>query len=168
MSVLSDGSDAQSYQQAGILFKMRCLSVIIWRAMTANSTIVCGLPSHLLLEFIIFWNFSPFFGEMDGLDGFGQIDSFAWAGTAFVVHACLLLRLGGLLGKNVGETLWLCLQNLHLGPSVAPGTKVKQQMSDWELFWIKYNCFSDSCSYNGLLYKSFNRKDECVSACVEP
>lgn len=138
MSVLSDGSDAQNYKQAGILFKIRCLSLIIWRAMAANSTIACGLPLHLLLESVLFWNFSPFSGFVDG---FGQIDLFAWAGTAFIGHACLLHRLGGLLGKNVSETLWLCLQNLHLGPSVAPGTKVKQRMSDWELFWIKYNFF---------------------------
>lgn len=61
MSVLSDGSDAQSYKQAGILFKMRCLSVIIWRAMAANSTFACGLPSHRLLKSVLFWNFFPFF-----------------------------------------------------------------------------------------------------------
>lgn len=69
---------------------------------------------------------------------------------------------GKMLVKRSG-----CLQNLHLGPSDAPAIKTAN-VGLSAFFFDKTRFFSNSCCYNDLLYKSFNRKDECVSVCVQP
>lgn len=121
MSVLSDGSDAQSYKHARLSLTCRCPPAISRRAAAANSSIgyICRHTSPSSTSrsgtFLLLCRLRGGIGPVRP-----QIDSFAGTGTASVVTCVCFSGLEGFWGKTFVNRSGSVSSVLH---SVAPATK---------------------------------------------